>query len=172
MARRHRMPSWLERFRSWRKQRRNYYMLDSRKLQPGDIFFSTERAAESFFIRLFTLSGYSHASIYLGDSLYAEAVGLGVRVRSTTTFVKESIKVTRLKGGAPSQAVALAAANRVDHYLHVPYALPSAILSIFGRLPSKDERALFCSQLVAQAYADIGIAVVPKLDAVKVTPAL
>jgi hypothetical protein len=164
------MTSWIEKFRQWRLRRRNYFMLDPDKLRPGDVIFSTERAADSFFIRLFTRSKYSHAAIYLGDGLYAEAVDLGVRVRSATTIVKERLKVVRLKGGKQGEEAALAAAERINHYLHSPYALGSAILSIFGGIPSADARALFCSQLMSQAYADVNVAVVPGHLPVKITP--
>jgi hypothetical protein len=166
------MTSWLDKWRKWRFQRRSYFMLDVDKLRPGDIIFSTERAASSFLIRIRTRSKYSHASIYLGDGLYAEAVDVGVRTRAATTMVKEQMKVIRLKGGAETEQAAEAAAERINYYLHAPYALPSAILSVISSVPSADSRALFCSQLIAQSYFDIGIAVAKELPPTKVTPAI
>jgi hypothetical protein len=163
------MPSLIERFRRWRMRRRRYYMLNPDKLRPGDIIFWTERAADSLVIRIVTWSKYSHAAIYLGDGLYAEAVDQGVRTRAATTIVKERLKVIRLKGALGEQ-FARAAAGRIDHYLHSPYALGSAMLSLAGKIPSADARALFCSQLVAQAYADVNVAVVPGYEPVKITP--
>ena len=151
-------------------KRRNYFMLDPEKLRPGDIILSTERAIDSSIIRWSTWSDYSHAAIYLGDGLYAEAVDLGVRGRSVTTIVKEHLKVIRLKGGPEAEDAARRAAGRIDHYYHLPYALGSALMALFGRVPSADERALFCSQLVAQAYQDVGVAVVPGQLPVKISP--
>lgn len=145
-------------------------MLDPDELRPGDIIFSTERAKESFFIRLFTRSRYSHAAIYLGDGLYAEAVDVGVRTGAVTTIVKERLRVIRLKGGAQKEEVARAAAGRINHYLHSPYATGSAVLSLIGGIPSADRRALFCSQLVSRAYADVNVAVVPGHEPEKITP--
>ena len=162
----------LQGWRRWRFQRRSYFMLDVEAMRPGDVMFSTERAASSFLIRLRTRSDYSHASIYLGDGLYAEAVGTGVRARAATTMVKERLKVVRLKGGAQSERAARAAADEINQYLHAPYALASAVLSLSGSLPSQDPRALFCSQLIAQCYADAGVAAVKGLDPAKVTPAV
>jgi uncharacterized protein YycO len=147
-------------------------MLDVGQLQPGDVIFSTERAVSSFFIRLGTWSKYSHACIYLGDGLYAEAVDVGVRTRAVTTLVKEKMKVIRLKGGADSQRAAAAAAKRVNHYLHAPYALPGAILAVVRKLSSEHARALFCSQLVAQCYFDVGVAVAKGRPPAKVTPGM
>jgi Permuted papain-like amidase enzyme, YaeF/YiiX, C92 family len=166
------MGSWIDKLRLWRLRRRRYFRLNPEKLHPGDIIFSTERAPVSYMIRHLTSSDYSHAGIYLGHGLYAEAVGEGVRARAATTIVKEKLKVIRLKSTSNSEEVARAAADRVDEYLHSPYALPGAILSLLSGVPSKDSRALFCSQLIAQAYADVASAVVPEYPPEKVTPAL
>ena len=147
-------------------------MLDPDKLRPGDVIFSTERAKESFVIRWFTRSPYSHAAIYLGDGLYAEAVDVGVRARSVTTVVKERLKFIRLKGGPSAEVASKAAAERVNRYLFLEYGLGSALLSLLSAVPSVNSRALFCSQLVAKVYEDIGVAVVPGLPSEKVTPGL
>jgi len=80
-------------------------------------------------------------------------------------------KVIRLKGGEQAEIKARAAAERINHYLHAPYALGSAVLSTFG-VPNIDPRALFCSQLVARAYADVKIAVVPGIEPEKITPGM
>ena len=165
------MRGWLDKWRKRIFRKRSYFMLDVDKLQPGDIIFSTERAVSSFLIRRRTRSKFSHASVYLGDGLYAEAVGIGVRTRAVTTVVKERIKVIRLKGGPDGKRAAEAAAKRVNFYLNAPYALPGAILSTIGSIPSADSRAQFCSQMIAQSYSDIGIAVARGLPPEKVTPA-
>ena len=102
--------------RRWRWSRRGYYILDAAALRPGDIILSTERATESFAIRAATWSPYSHAAIYLGHSKFAEAVGLGVRVRAVSTIVKERVKVVRLRVDAAEDAEGLAtmAAEKVN----------------------------------------------------------
>jgi hypothetical protein len=97
-------------------------------------------------------------------------VDVGVRTAAVTTIVKERLKVNRLKDGAQKEEVARAAAGRINDYLHSPYATGSAMLSLFSRIPSADRRALFCSQLVSQAYADVGVAVVPGHEPEKITP--
>jgi hypothetical protein len=97
---------------------------------------------------------------------------MGVRARAATTMVKERLKVVRLKGGAESERAARAAADEINRYLHAPYALASAVLSLAGSLPSQDPRAVFCSQLIAQCYADAGVAAVRGIDPAKVTPAV
>ncbi|MGJ3352293.1 MAG: YaeF family permuted papain-like enzyme [Providencia sp.] len=47
---------------------------------PGDILLSSATGLNSWGIRLFSVSGVSHASIYLGLGEVAESVGSGVRI--------------------------------------------------------------------------------------------
>ena len=47
---------------------------------PGDILLSSATGINSWGIRLFSISGVSHASIYLGVGEVAESVGSGVRI--------------------------------------------------------------------------------------------
>jgi hypothetical protein len=147
-------------------------MLDVEHLLPGDVIFSTERAAESFLIRLGTRSPYSHAAIYLGHAQYAEAVGLGVRVRAVSTIVNEIVRVSRLRWdlGIDSADIAHRAADRVNAYLHSPNWTQGAILSVFRRAKVKERRGLFCSHLVAKVYSDSGIDVLDGYEPLKVTP--
>ncbi len=49
-------------------------------LQAGDILFSAEPGIQSFSIRLANNTSVSHAFIYLGDGLIAEAIGSGVQI--------------------------------------------------------------------------------------------
>jgi uncharacterized protein YycO len=161
-----------QRLRRRRWSRRRYYNLNVDALRPGDVIFSTERAAESFAIRTATGSPYSHAAIYLGHAQYAEAVGLGVRVRAVSTIVKERVKVIRLKRNAvpDAQTVAARAADKVNIYLHSPYWTKGAILSIFRDAQVEERRSLFCSHLVAKVYADVGVEVIDGYEPLKVTP--
>jgi uncharacterized protein YycO len=158
--------------RLWRWSRRKYYIINAKALLPGDIIFSTERAPESFAIRKVTQSPYSHAAIYLGHSRYAEAVGLGVRVRAVSTTLKEQIKVIRLKADAAPDAAALAAkaAESINYYLHSPYWTQGAILSIFRNAKVDERRSLFCSHLIARVYADAGLDVIDGREPFKITP--
>jgi hypothetical protein len=155
-----------------RQSRRKYYIINAEALLPGDIIFSTERAAQSFAIRKATQSPYSHAAIYLGHSQYAEAVGLGVRVRAVSTILKEHIKVTRLAADSAPDPVALAAraAENVNYYLHSPYWRKGALLSIFRNAKVDERRSLFCSHLVARVYADAGFDVIDDREPFKITP--
>jgi uncharacterized protein YycO len=161
-----------QRMRRRRWLRRRYYNLNVDALRPGDVIFSTERATESFFIRTATRSPYSHAAIYIGHAQYAEAVGLGVRVRAVSTFVKERVKVIRLKPDAVADAegAAASAANNVLDYLHSPNWTKGALLSIFRNAKVEERRSLFCSHLVGKAFADAGVNVIDGREPLKATP--
>jgi hypothetical protein len=167
-----RLSKWLEEWRTRKLARRTYYILDAEELLPGDVILSTPYESKSFFIRLLTLSWYSHAAIYLGNHLYAEAVGIGVRVRSVDTIVKKRIKVIRLKNteGLDAKHKAIQAVERVDHYLHLPYWLHGALLSGFVRANVDSRKNMFCSHLVAQCYADVYIDVAGRRKPENITP--
>jgi hypothetical protein len=81
-----------------------------------------------------------------------------------------ALRLTGFRGGAQQEEFARAAAGRINHYLHSPYGTGSALLSLFGVVPSAHPRALFCSQLVSRAYTDVNVAVVPGHEPEKITP--
>jgi hypothetical protein len=121
---------------------------------------------------MFTQSKFSHAAIYLGNSVYAEAVGLGVRQRSVKTILKDRIMVARLSEtlveGAPR--VAAQAAESIAHYAGAGYWVKGAMLSVFKNARAEDRYRLFCSHLVAKMYLDAGVDLAPGTEAHKVTP--
>ena len=86
-------------------------------LQPGDILLSSTQALPSLGIRLLTLAPVSHAALYLGDGAIAEAVGQGVRIRTTQAFIdgESTIAAFRHPGMTETQAAAIQAfAQRHD----------------------------------------------------------
>ena len=64
---------------------------------PGDILLSSATGLNSWGIRLFSISGVSHASIYLGLGEVAESVGSGVRVISLNQAVRDSNNMVVLR---------------------------------------------------------------------------
>jgi hypothetical protein len=71
--------------------------LDAGLLMPGDIILSAAKGATSLGIRLLTLSAVSHASLYVGDSQVAEAVGEGIRRRAMEQFLDEESTVAAFR---------------------------------------------------------------------------
>lgn len=57
------------------------------ELRAGDIVLSSTHSLVSLGVRLITLAPVSHAALYLGNDTFVEAVGAGVRTRSTQEFM-------------------------------------------------------------------------------------
>ncbi|HGN1932268.1 TPA: YaeF family permuted papain-like enzyme [Providencia rettgeri] len=64
---------------------------------PGDILLSSATGLNSWGIRLFSIRGVSHASIYLGLGEVAESVGSGVRIITLDQAVKDSNNMVVLR---------------------------------------------------------------------------
>ncbi|MDD9340613.1 YaeF family permuted papain-like enzyme [Providencia heimbachae] len=64
---------------------------------PGDILLSSATGLNSWGIRLFSVSGVSHASIYLGLGEVAESVGSGVRIIPLDQAISESNNMVVLR---------------------------------------------------------------------------
>ena len=153
-------------------------------LQPGDIILTAANGLNSAGIRLITLSPVSHAAVYLGNHLIAEAVGDGVRRRTVAELVAEEATVValrhpRLKAEHAASIEAFTAKHNGDKYnyfgvmLQAPFALerrvcelplvPSLVRDFCIRgvaavqlgLGSNDR--FFCSQFVLEAYRRAGL---------------
>lgn len=67
------------------------------QLLPGDILLSSTTGVTSLGIRLFSLTGVSHASVYLGNGEVAEAVGDGVQIISLEEALTHSNSMVSLR---------------------------------------------------------------------------
>ena len=153
-------------------------------LQPGDILLTSIATVNSVGIRLGTFSPVSHAVLYLGDGLIAEAVGSGVRARPLADVVDEQQKVVafRVPGLDPAGAAKLRTwansqvgirYNTTGVLLNAPFVLnrrlcelpliPSAVshycisgMAMVQLGASRDDQ-FFCSQFVLEAYRRAGL---------------
>lgn len=66
-------------------------------LRAGDIILSNTDALVSMGIRALTVSPVSHASLYLGNDRMAEAVGAGIRTRSTADFMADESTIVAFR---------------------------------------------------------------------------
>ncbi len=71
--------------------------IDAGDLQPGDIILSAAAGVASMGIRLVTLAPVSHASLYVGRSEIAEAVGEGIRRRGMDRLLAEESTVVAFR---------------------------------------------------------------------------
>ncbi len=78
-------------------------------LRAGDIVLSSTHSLTSMSVRLITVAPVSHAALYLGDGRFVEAVGAGVRLRSTQEYMdsESTIVAFRHPGVGEAHAAAL-----------------------------------------------------------------
>lgn len=166
-------------------------------LQAGDIILSSTNGLNSLGIRVLTVSPVSHAALYLGDNTIAEAVGSGIRIRSTDDFVADESTVVafRYPGITPAHTDAMrtfAQAQVGKKYnvtgvvLQAPFTLqrqfcelplvPSLVRDACIRgiaaiqLGAARNDSFFCSQLVLEAYRQAGLPLT-QADPLLVSPA-
>ena len=153
-------------------------------LEPADILLSSGATLQSFGIQLATLAPVSHALVYLGDGVVAEAVGAGVRTRRIEAVLAEEAMVVAFRAPAvtPAQAQRLrdwslsqvgVRYNTVGVVLTAPFVLSRRLCEL-PLLPGAAREAcvrgfatvqlgasrndqFFCSQFVLEAYNQAGL---------------
>ena len=153
-------------------------------LQPGDLLLSSANGVSSLGIRVLTVTPVSHAALYVGDDQVVEAVGAGVRLRSTEEFLSSEDTVVAFRhpelNDTQAQAVrrfALAQVgkkyNSTGIVLQAPFTLqrqtcelpvvPGLVRDFCIRglaaiqLGAARNDRFFCSQLVLEAYKRAGL---------------
>lgn len=152
-------------------------------LLPGDILLSSAGTVQSVGIQLATFAPVSHALVYLGDGVIAEAVGEGVRVRGVDAMLDDEQMVVAFRdpGLTPEQAARLRAWSQAQvgvryNYVGVLLSAPFQFDRRLCELPlvpdpvrdacvrgfatvqlgaSSNDR-FFCSQFVLEAYRQAG----------------
>ena len=153
-------------------------------MQAGDILLSSANGFASVGIRILTTSPVSHASIYMGNSLVAEAVGSGIRISKLQDFVDEEASIVAFRHPDTTLAHMPLMQSFVDKHvgekynyfgivLQAPFTLERRLCELplvpgpvrdfcvqgFAAvqlgLGSQDK--FFCSQFVLQAYRSAGL---------------
>jgi hypothetical protein len=148
-------------------------------LKPGDIVLSSTRSMVSMGVRLITVAPVSHAALYLGEGSFVEAVGAGVRIRTTQEYMdgESTIVAFRHPGVGQEHVTALNAfaqqhAGKKYNTAGIVLQAPFSIARQYCELPLipslvrdycirgmaaiqlgaiKNDR-FFCSQFVLEAY--------------------
>lgn len=155
------------------------HSISGQDLRAGDIILSATHGFSSLGIRAVTLSPVSHAALYLGDDRIIEAVGTGVRIRSTAEFIADEATIVAFRhpGMTDEHAAAMRSFaqmqdgkkyNTTGIVLQAPFTLqrkycelplvPGAVRDACIRgiaavqLGAARNDRFFCSQLVLETY--------------------
>ena len=143
--------------------------IDHRALQPGDVILEAGATLFGAAIRKIDRGTYSHALMWIGNTDFVEAVAGGSRVISfARVLVTKPARWLLLRHPRPDAA--RAAATEARNLAHKNYALGKALGTKLPVPASSSPTSLFCSQLVAEAYARAGAPLVAGKAPAKVTP--
>ena len=149
-------------------------------LQPDaivvdDIVLTSDFGIIPFGIRQFTNSDLSHAALCTKPGMLFEAVHSGVLRRSVIgTFAhrRDWIKVLRPKTTLPKNKDGLLVADYAEALYGRAYSRQGAAASRFSILGGATDGAVFCSEVIAQAYLQYGVCLVPGKKPSQIYPGL
>lgn len=130
------------------------YLLDYERLQRGDIILTAGNNLQSKFIRLATISRYSHAAIWVGGTII-EATQRGVFSKNPQRLIvdkAEHLAVYRSKiplSKEVERKICEYAQSRVGSLYSIPEA---ALMLPLRAINLKKSNMEFCSRLVACSY--------------------
>ncbi|OOE86854.1 hypothetical protein BZG73_03160 [Salinivibrio siamensis] len=143
------------------------YLLDLQKLKLGDIILQAGDTKFSAWIKAGTRSYYSHAMIYVGNSII-HALTDGVYSTNPQRILverPEDLIVLRKKGGLNSKQESIItefSRNLSGSLYNIPEAGASLIFNKFNKDAVTSDQ--FCSRLVAQSYQQAGLSIVKNVD--------
>jgi hypothetical protein len=153
---------------------KTFYVFDPDAIQPGDILLTRAPSAISLAIRKVTKTEYSHAAICIDYGHFIEAIGSGVcrfNVMAVGVRDRTNIRLLRLNRTIPNAAqVAGTAAEHAHQDLLRGYTALGAVGVVVPSPKKPDEAALFCSQLVVEAYDKVPFSLLPGKKAKKIAP--
>lgn len=139
----------------------NTLVLARENLKPCDIVLRAEKNVISKAIRLTTGGNYSHAMLYLDDCIiHATQDGIFTENPQRMQYSSaDSAIVLRLKWTLPPEAIA-SIENYARSQVGAQYSIAEATAVVIGPRPQHSKKQ-FCSRLIAQAFLEAGIQIVP-----------
>lgn len=149
--------------------------LDPSKMKVGDIVLLSGRGVASWAIRMGTASDFSHAALLTQPGMLLEAQPEGVRRRSpwgTYAIRREWICVLRPTFSVDTNERGLSLSQCAETRYGWAY---SKVRAIGSPWPTAANSAgwldgTFCSELVARAFADYGVDLLPEVKCAEITP--
>jgi hypothetical protein len=145
------------------------WLFNPEAMRDGDVVLEYGDTIYSRIIRAIDGGPFSHALIWAGNSDFVESVGGGVRILSfERVIIGDPAKwhMLRHADSEIGQRAADAARRMVGKYYNARGAIGSVIPGVRQSRPD----ALYCSELVAEAYLNAGIDLSADLSPNKVTP--
>lgn len=144
------------------------FLLDTQRLQVGDIILTADRTISSKGIRAVTGGSFSHAMLYVAGHSYIHSDGDGVHAGNTQRrLFAGSADAVVLRLRDCDQATVERACEFARSEVGKQYSKMEAARSKLWRTETEqlgDSNRQFCSRLVAQAYAFAGISLVTNAD--------
>lgn len=144
-------------------------------VEPGDIICSTiPKNLVSQAIRLLTWSNFSHLSLCVEPQGCVEASENVARfsLLHIGCIDANNVKVLRLRNDActDARAVRQLAGQNGETFVGQPYWTQGAYRALFRIQPPAWQPGAFCSHLVAKAYQEAGLNIIPSVRPEHVTP--
>jgi uncharacterized protein YycO len=154
-------------------RRKTFYIFDPDAIEPGDILLTKTPSLKSHAIRTATKTKFSHAALCIEYGHFIEAIGSGVcRFATMSIGVRDAknVKLLRLNRTiSDSATISQRAADFGHQDLMRGFSVAGAVgVKLRGLRPN--QAALFCSQLVAQAYSSAGFDLLPGFNPSKIAP--
>lgn len=135
------------------------FVFREERLEESDIILIASRTARGKAVKVGTASRYSHAMLYLGGHSVIDSTGSGVHTNNIHRIgFKRDSDVLVLRHNPPLDAQTR---ERISNYARSRvaqrYSIPEAIQAARGKKGQPSSAKQFCSRLVAQAYASVGI---------------
>lgn len=145
------------------------WLFDPTRLVPGDVVLEQGSGWVSRVIRIADQGRFSHALLWLGNTDFIEATDGGARVIAFARVqIHDPANWVLLRH--PEAEVAARAAREARNLAHKHYDTVGAVSTKIPIRAQPDPCMLFCSQLVAEAYARAGSGLVPGTSSSQVTP--
>lgn len=140
------------------------YLVDYNKLEFGDIILTGNKSVVGTAVKIFTLSKFSHAMLWIGGTLI-HSDGGGVYSKNPQRILfknKSNVKVLRIKIQLTESQKKLIEEKARSLVGTVYSTLEAALVVVPLKLPMSERQ--FCSRLVAQCYHSAGINLVKNID--------
>jgi hypothetical protein len=152
------------------------YALIPKRVLVDDIILISGKGILAAGIRAGTSSDFSHVAICTRPQMLLEATRKAGVKRSSVlgTYATKAkwIKVLRPNNPLPPNECGYGVSDYAERLYGRQYSVFGAIASRFAPLRSPDDGREFCSRVIAQAYSDYGINLVPGVAPAKIFPAM